>query len=1050
MSMEATLSAKDKPKRIACLGRAFNVGMLYDYRRDDIVPGRRLWNKEKTKSCTSVQRHADEKFEVIADDNFKDKSSHLDIDASLKLSILAGMINVSGSAGFLLDKKQSELQSRVSMKYSVKTKYEEVDLGALGDVQHPSVFEENIATHVVSAVEYGAECFFVFDSFADELKDVKKLNGLMKAAIKAIPDIPLGVDGEADIKFGDQMTEQVKHFKCTYHGDLMLENTKMPTTFKEAVEVFKKIHEFLGEKKENVVSKNVWLYPLSLLNTKASRLVREISTNCVNKAEAITMNLYSVEVRCSDLKRMDTFGYFRGLEKELTEFCSLVHNYSTNFAQQLATILPLVRDESSDKNETALLDLFKQCSESPFNSEKLNLWLNAREGEIKVLSKYLEDMKSTGVEFAFSPGALDTVVLNRKNKHVLCFAFTIARGESAYLPEMSSYLQPEKTTSRLDADPSTSWLEDPALKSDLLCHVRQFIEFAEENLTSTKLSTKFVVADRSAKACTVGDEWSLILLFKDGKETRFDPPSKPDKPTPSCPTHCSVKLEWAKPAGSVQSYTVAYSTSKALPIEQWKSVPSVLEQLTIEGLAPGVDHHFKVRAECEAGIGAFSEASDPIKTKEGKARRIAESLSDSIDCPMEEGPPLVYRLPMQQLETEEESVRKFQLGRPSHHVDTPVVSVLVVGADSNDTTIFLNAVANYLVEVSREDKFRFKLLTDELQQESKTIHSYTFHVKHSILPFTLVITVAPCFGNLSDLEADRVVTDQLSSYLSHADQSEGTHSLWLVTRAKPPGIQNQQRATFDRILSLFGKDFSANTLIMVTGADARKPPVLSALEQGIYARAFKFDFSFFFDPLDSTKEIVGDDYSKSSWQMCMESFKDTFMRIQSSSPVSFSQSINVIRSREELKAKISSLLDIVEDCQYNYGNLINTEKTLKTRIDEIESGRNREEALRGKKHLESIVLNLKKGLKDKTEEAIKLAEGIVATKKSIAETALIQSSVFTDERFVDDLIQSERTQAKPGYESRVKRYSQMSNQARVLRALEMGVDFGNTNWFEQI
>ena len=530
------------------------------------------------------------------------------------------------------------------------------------------------------------------------------------------------------------------------------------------MKIYKKIHHFLGEKNENVVPKKVWLYPLGLLNKQASRLLREISANCVNEAEVIIADLQSMEMRCSDLMKLDT-----AAEKELTTFCSLVHNYSTQFAKQLATILPKVKDGSSDTDETALFDLFKQHNESPFNSEKLNLWLNAREGEIKVLSKYLEDMKSTGVEFAFSPGALDTVVLNRKNKHVLCFAFTIARGESTYLPAMSSYLQPEKTTSRLDADPSTSWLEDPALKSGLLCHVRQFIEFAEENLTSTKLSTKFVVADRSAKACTVGDEWSLILLFKDGKETRFDPPSKPDKPTPSCPTHCSMKLEWAKPAGSVQSYTVAYSTSKALPIEQWKSVPSVLEQLTI---APGVDHHFKVRAECEAGVSAFSEASDPIKTKEGKARRIAESLSDSIDCPMEEGPLLIHRLPMQQLETEEESVRKYQLGRPSHHVVTPVVSVLVVGADSNDTTIFLNAVANYLVDVSKEDKFRFKLLTDELQQESKTIHSYTFHVDHSILPFTLVITVAPCFGNLSDLEADRVVTDQLSSYLSHAGYTQ--------------------------------------------------------------------------------------------------------------------------------------------------------------------------------------------------------------------------------------------------------------------------------------
>jgi hypothetical protein len=96
-------------------------------------------------------------------------------------------------------------------------------------------------------------------------------------------------------------------------------------------------------------------------------------------------------------------------------------------------------------------------------------------------------------------------------------------------------------------------------------------------------------------------------------------PSKPGKPKAMNVTHDSIQLEWTKPqqgAHNITSYTICYRSTKNPP-DHWIEHKSATteEKWILSELLEFTHYLFKVRLECEIGIGLESDTSDPIQTK---------------------------------------------------------------------------------------------------------------------------------------------------------------------------------------------------------------------------------------------------------------------------------------------------------------------------------------------------------------------------------------------------------------------------------------------------
>lgn len=287
--------------KLPALGRPFNLGMLYDRRNDDLIPGETLWDPEQLQEHISERQQPGSDYELIASDSIDDKTSSLQLDANLKLSLLGGLVNVGGSAKFLNDKKVSSNISRVSLKYRCTSTFKELTMKQLatGKIIHPGIFDKHIATHVVVGIVYGAQAVFVFDREVEESEDKSKVEGELKAMVKSIPGLSIEGMGAVSLSNSERKTET--KLSCRFYGDICLPTN--PTTYNEAIKIYQQLPTYLGEKGEKCVPIEVWLYPLSKLDNKAQKLVRDISTETIKAIEDYAESLENFAVQCNDLMK---------------------------------------------------------------------------------------------------------------------------------------------------------------------------------------------------------------------------------------------------------------------------------------------------------------------------------------------------------------------------------------------------------------------------------------------------------------------------------------------------------------------------------------------------------------------------------------------------------------------------------------------------------------------------------------------------------------------------------------------------------------------------
>ena len=117
---------------IPALGRPFDLGMLYDRRSEKLILGKTLWSPDHLGQAVNTITKPYTNSEVLADDTIDDKTSALNIEASIKLSFLGGLVNVQGAAKYLDDRKTSCHHSRVVLKYETTTELKQLTMEHLG------------------------------------------------------------------------------------------------------------------------------------------------------------------------------------------------------------------------------------------------------------------------------------------------------------------------------------------------------------------------------------------------------------------------------------------------------------------------------------------------------------------------------------------------------------------------------------------------------------------------------------------------------------------------------------------------------------------------------------------------------------------------------------------------------------------------------------------------------------------------------------------------------------------------------------------------------
>ncbi|XP_078251051.1 uncharacterized protein LOC144590061 [Rhinoraja longicauda] len=595
--------------QLATLGRPFQLGMLYDCRSDTLIPGVTLWDLQTLQSNLDRRDKPSTEFHIIASDSMKKKAAALNVSGSLKVSLLGGLVEVKGSAKYLSDTKESKQQARVTLQYKATTRFEQLTMSHLGrqNITYPSVFDEGSATHVITAVLYGAQAFFVFDQMASSAENTQDIQGNMGAMVKHLPKI--AIQGEASVKMTKEQKSHSEKFSCTFYGDFSLKNN--PTTFKDAINIYATLPNLLGPDGEHSVPITVWLYPLNKLDSKAAQLVRGISAGLVNRCQSVMEQLSEAMMRSKDLMKDCVADQFPEIGNRILHFREMCLEYTLVFQENLARVLPSIR--GGGEEEGLLENILKNREQSPFKHQALTTWLDDKERERKVMRRYLSVFKD--VPIAKSKGELDDKLMDPATDYVVCFTFTTLYREDFNLSQANNHLQsltaqnmqvPNPADRACATGHSEHWFNSRSVSQKMKEQFRSFLDFATENRADEKV--KFIVSSVQNDS-KVG---ASIYLYEGGflENQCFEPPSQPEIPTVSGTTHDSVTLQLQPPrcgAGEIVGYKVEYQVSQQ---EEWTILDThgQCHSFTIPGLQPHQEYHIRYRAVTKVGVSKASES----------------------------------------------------------------------------------------------------------------------------------------------------------------------------------------------------------------------------------------------------------------------------------------------------------------------------------------------------------------------------------------------------------------------------------------------------------
>ena len=280
-----------------------------------------------------------------------------------------------------------------------------------------------------------------------------------------------------------------------------------------------------------------------------------------------------------------------------------------------------------------------------------------------------------------------------------------------------------------------------------------------------------------------------------------------------------------------------------------------------------------------------------------------------------------YKLPIKKvMVNESKGVAKCVVGTPIP--SRPVIEkvLMLVGTTGAGKTTLINGMINYLFGVKWKDDFRLVLIAEDpvkSQAHSQTalITAYTIYpYEGSQFEYVLTIIDSPGFGDITGLERDRHIIQQMQDFFSIKGENGIDHldGIGFVVQASLARLTIQQNYIYDSIFSIFGSDVVKNIFIMVTFADGGVPSVIAAIQETKIecSKYYKFNNSALFAVNKKlTKELKEEDVSFNEifWKISSISLQRFFQAFRTVSGVSLYFTKEVLRERKQLETTLEAL-----------------------------------------------------------------------------------------------------------------------------------------------
>ncbi|XP_072525860.1 cytolytic toxin-alpha-like isoform X2 [Salminus brasiliensis] len=469
---------------VAAVGRPLKLGMLYDCRSDSLSSDVFLWDVDTVSSMKlSLPRpHTD--VRILEGDSLQERLRALGLTTALRASVVSGLVEVAGAAAFLKHPTQSQLQDRVTLHYRTSTRLDMLSHRLLRNGAPLSVTNQSSATHVVVAVLYGGQAFFVFDKDSESSDGVQEL----KASVSEMISCSGAADLLSDLS-SDREEAGCASDKCSVYTDA--EDFRGLVDFQTAVKLYGHHQKLLGPHGGRAVPLTAWLYPLKNLEQTPASVLQEISDDLLHRAERVLDHLDFVRRDlglCQDMmsgfSNLGGITWFVALKATLCQFALLLQQYQAAFQRRLASCIRTTR-EKGEEGQERLRDLLQRNSQAPFSPQNMYQWLQNKDAEVRALN----ECRAANITIAKSHDDLKRLVEDSQAGRVLCFTLTSLEGGDPFLAALKQHIRLVIMENRREVQPPFR-LSDTSQK--ILSDLRSFLFTREAEEPAEE--TKFIAA----------------------------------------------------------------------------------------------------------------------------------------------------------------------------------------------------------------------------------------------------------------------------------------------------------------------------------------------------------------------------------------------------------------------------------------------------------------------------------------------------------------------------------------------------------------------------
>ncbi|PKY30468.1 hypothetical protein RhiirB3_374463 [Rhizophagus irregularis] len=415
------MDTANKVIRRKSLGRAALIGSLYNAMRDTFCGTAILKAKFPNGSLSQIDIPNSELFYEY-EDSYVEKFNKLDVEAELKLSVIAGLTTLEGSGKYLSDVKDSFRTVKGNLIYRMITVEESLNIYR-DDVKaciSTDGFSNTDATHVVIGIKWGAIVIASFECKNMNEDDKYQIEAALKSYFEKLS---LSTSENDNVNAEKDQPNLMNYFSITFLGDAVPYNKKFPQSFDEAKKVMTELPSYVikfnngkGFPVEYI------LYPISGLakpvlstqNTIVNSMIRELNKVIVLKIEQFFDGLLKPKQRLNDLfndaksiSNLIPDNIFDEINNHVQEFRLEEAKFRKEFAESLVKI------RSGKSNIDELESIMKKFQKGILSKSSIMDFIDRYRSADLVLT-----LKAKNVEYLDKDSSIEHILRRSPKGHI--------------------------------------------------------------------------------------------------------------------------------------------------------------------------------------------------------------------------------------------------------------------------------------------------------------------------------------------------------------------------------------------------------------------------------------------------------------------------------------------------------------------------------------------------------------------------------------------------------------------------------------------------------